>query len=103
VKVVALVEIYYQLVEVCAVCCNVKETRVDGYGAMFLIMAGQRFMTSSDSDAQTRPQWMIDCDTDAVIIEERHIKPGLLNLLHGGDNFKRIWSTCRQHEIQYTE
>jgi len=30
-------------------------------------------------------------------------KQGLLNLLCGAGNFSKIWSTCRQHEIQFTE
>ena len=30
-------------------------------------------------------------------------RPGLLNLLRGAGNFGKIWSACRQHEIQYTQ
>jgi len=42
-------------------------------------------MTSRDLDAQTRPQWVNVCDTETVIIEDKHIKSGLLNLLYGGE------------------
>jgi len=30
-------------------------------------------------------------------------KPGLLNLSGGVGNCGKIWSACRQYEIQYTE
>jgi hypothetical protein len=30
-------------------------------------------------------------------------KPGLINLLCGEDNFGKVWSACRQYDIQYTE
>jgi len=30
-------------------------------------------------------------------------KQGLLNLLCGEGNFSKIWFTCRQYEIQFTE
>ena len=45
-------------------------------------------MTSRDLDAQTHPQWMTVCDIDAGIIGDENIKPGLLNLLYGGENFR---------------
>ena len=47
---------------------------------------------------------MTVCDKDAVIIEDKHIKPGLLNLLYGGGNFTNILSAYRQQrKIRYKE
>jgi hypothetical protein len=40
---------------------------------------------------------------NTISIQTLQSRSGLLNLLCGAGNFSKIWSACRQHEIQHTE
>lgn len=80
--------------------CNVTETCVDGYGALFFIMAKWRNMSTMDGNV---------CGIDAINKEVRHIKSGLLNIICGFHlNFSfgllyvhQIQRDCNQQYIEY--